>query len=195
LPHVPIFVDSPLAVNASKIFREHSECYDTEMDKLVQTGHPALDFKYLRYVETLEESKALNLRTDPMIILSASGMAEVGRIVYHIRWAIENKQNTIMIVSWQSPETLGRKLADREKVVKIFGDTYHCRAEIATVGGLSAHAGQDLLVEYASGVKQSARHIFIVHGEDKGALPLMEKLKENHVKHMYYPAMHSSVEL
>jgi len=160
LPHVPIFVDSPLAVNASNIFRAHPECYDPEMNKLIQTGHPALDFKYLRYVESLEESKALNGRTDPMIILSASGMAEVGRVVYHIRWAIEDKRNTIMIVSWQSPETMGRRLADREKKIKIFGDTYNVRAEIATVGGLSAHAGQDLLVEYASGVKHSAKSIF-----------------------------------
>jgi len=194
LPHVPIYVDSPLAVNASKIFRAHPECYDPEMNELIQTGHPALDFKYLRYVETLDESKALNLRTDPMIILSASGMAEVGRIVYHIRWAIEDKRNTIMIVSWQSPETLGRRLADREKTIKIFGDTYQVRAEIATVGGLSAHAGQDLLVEYAAGVKQSAKSIFLVHGEEKGALPLMEKFRENRIKHVHYPAMHSSVE-
>jgi metallo-beta-lactamase family protein len=195
LPHVPIYVDSLLAVNASKIFRAHPECYDAEMNQLIQTGHPALDFKYLRYVETLEESKALNLRTDPMIILSASGMAEVGRVVYHIRWAIEDKRNTILIVSWQSPETMGRKLADREKTVKIFGDTYQVRAEIATVGGLSAHAGQDLLTEYAVGVKHSAKSIFLVHGEEKGALPLMEKLKENGVKHVHYPAMHSSLEL
>jgi metallo-beta-lactamase family protein len=195
LPHIPVYVDSPLAVNASKIFRAHPECYDAEMNELVQTGHPALDFKLLRYVETLDESKALNTRTDPMIIISASGMAETGRVVYHIRWAIEDKRNTIIIVSWQSPETLGRRLADREKTIKIFGETYHCRAEIATVGGLSAHAGQDLLVEYASGVKQSAKSIFLVHGEEKGALPLMEKLKENRVKHLYYPAMHSSVEL
>ena len=195
LPHVPIYVDSPLAVNASKVFRAHPECYDAEMNKLVQTGHPALDFKYLKYVETLDESKALNARTDPMIIISASGMAETGRVVYHIRWAIENKNNTIMIVSWQSPETMGRRLADREKTIKIFGDTYHCRAEIATVGGLSAHGGQDLLVEYASRVKKSAKSIFLVHGEEKGALPLMKKLEENHVKHVHYPAMHTSVEL
>jgi metallo-beta-lactamase family protein len=195
LPHVPIYVDSPLAVNASKVFRAHPECYDAEMNKLVQTGHPALDFKYLKYVETLDESKALNARTDPMIIISASGMAETGRVVYHIRWAIENKNNTIMIVSWQSPETMGRRLADREKTIKIFGDTYHCRAEIATVGGLSAHGGQDLLVEYASRVKKSANSIFLVHGEEKGALPLMKKLEENHVKHVHYPAMHTSVEL
>ena len=100
-----------------------------------------------------------------------------------------------MIVSWQSPETLGRRLADREKHVKIFGETHKCRAEIATIGGLSAHAGQDLLVEYASGVKKSAEYIFLVHREERGATPLREKLKERRVKHVFYPSMHSSVEL
>ena len=195
LPDVPIYVDSPLAVNASNIFRKHDECFDDEMKELVRTGHPALEFKLLTYINDLDESKELNERKDPMIIISASGMAEAGRIVYHIRWAIENKRNTIMIVSWQSPETLGRRLADRDKKVKIFGDTYKVRAEIATVGGLSAHAGQDLLVEYASGTKKNAKSIFLVHGEDRGAVPLMEKLRENRVRHLHYPAMHTSAEL
>jgi metallo-beta-lactamase family protein len=195
LPSVPVYVDSPLAVNASNIFRRHEECFDEEMKHQVHTGHPALEFRLLTYINSLEESKELNSRTDPMIIISASGMAEAGRIVYHIRWGIENSRNTIMIVSWQSPETLGRKLADREKNVKIMGETYRCRAEIATIGGLSAHAGQDLLIEYAAGLKHSTKSIFLVHGEDKGVLPLMEKLKENRTKHVHYPAMHSSVEL
>jgi metallo-beta-lactamase family protein len=195
LPPVPVYVDSPLAVNASDIFRKHDECFDANMRELVRTGHPALEFKQLTYIKSLDESKELNSRTDPMIIISASGMAEAGRIVYHIRWAIENKNNTIMIVSWQSPETMGRRLADREDHIKIFGETYKCRAEIATIGGLSAHAGQDVLVEYAAGIKNSAEYIFLVHGEDKGALPLKEKLKESRVKHVFYPTMHSSVEL
>jgi metallo-beta-lactamase family protein len=195
LPNVPVYVDSPLAVNASNIFRKHEECYDEEMKALVHSGHPALDFKLLTYIHDLEESKELNTRTDPMIILSASGMAEAGRIVYHIRWGIENKRNTIMIVSWQSPETLGRKLADREKNVRIMGETYRCRAEIATIGGLSAHAGQDFLVEYASAVKKNAQAVFLVHGEERGALPLKEKLRENRVKNVYYPAPQSSAEL
>src|SRR5512138_484781 len=195
LPEVPVYVDSPLAVNASKIFRQHSECYDEEMKELVHSGHPALEFKNLTYINSLEASKALNERSDPMIILSASGMAEAGRIVYHIRWAIENKKNTIMIVSWQAPDTLGRRIADREKHIKIFGDTYKVQAEIATVGGLSAHAGQDMLLEYGLQVKQKAEYAFIVHGEEKRALPLMEKFKEGKMKQVYYPSMHTSIEL
>jgi len=195
LPEVPVYVDSPLAVNASEIFKKHGECYDEEMRELVHSGHPALEFKNLTYVKSLDESKALNDRSDPMIIISASGMAEAGRIVYHIRWALENKKNTIMIVSWQAPDTMGRRLAERTPHIKIFGETFTCRAEIATIGGLSAHAGQDLLVEYAARVSNKAEYVFLVHGEEKGAVPLMEKLKENHLRNMHYPSMHTSVEL
>ncbi|MBI3169744.1 MAG: MBL fold metallo-hydrolase [Chloroflexi bacterium] len=195
LPEVPVYVDSPLAVNASDIFRKHEECYDKEMKAWIHSGHPALEFKNLTYIRSLEDSKALNDRPDPMIIISASGMAEAGRVVYHIRWAVENKKNTIMIVSWQAPDTLGRRIADREKQIRIFGDTYNCRAEIATIGGLSAHAGQDMLLEYGLRVKNKAEYIFLVHGEDKGALPLMEKFRENHVQQVHYPSMHTSVEL
>lgn len=195
VPKVPVYVDSPLAVDASKIFKRHNECFDEEMNELIRTGHPALEFKHLTYVHNLEESKALNSRTDPMIIISASGMAEAGRIVYHIRWALEDKRNTIMIVSWQAPETLGRRLAEKETHIKIFGETYKRNAEIATVGGLSAHAGQDLLTEYAVQVKDSAEYVFLVHGEEKGAKPLMEKLKENGMKRVFYPGLHTSVAL
>ncbi|MGB8981342.1 MAG: MBL fold metallo-hydrolase [Anaerolineales bacterium] len=195
LPEVPVYVDSPLAVNASRVFRQHSECYDEEMKELVHSGHPALEFKNLTYINTLEDSKALNERTDPMIILSASGMAEAGRVVYHIRWAIENRKNTIMIVSWQAPDTLGRRIADREKFVRIFGESYKVQAEIATVGGLSAHAGQDMLLEYGLSVKRQAEYVFVVHGEEKGALPLMEKFGEHDMRQVHYPSMHTSIVL
>jgi Cft2 family RNA processing exonuclease len=97
----------------------------------------------------VEESKALNERKDPMIIISAAGMAENGRIRHHLKYNIENPLNTILIVSWQAPETLGRRIADRDKRVHILGDTYTVKAEVATIGGLSAHGGQDFLIEYA----------------------------------------------
>ena len=189
-PTCPVYVDSPLAVNASKIFRQHPECYDAKMKELIRTGHPALEFKNLTYINSLEESKALNERTDPMIILSASGMAEAGRIVYHIRWAIENKQNTIMIVSWQAPDTLGRRIADREKHVKIFGETYqgaggnrhHWRAigprRSGPAGGI-----------WLRGEEKRKVRIFGAWGR-KGALPLMEKFKENKMRQVHYPSMH-----
>lgn len=196
VPRVPVFVDSPLAVNASDIFRKHPECFDAETREFVaEARHPALDFKMLTYVRSVEESKALNERKDPMIIISASGMAETGRILHHLRNNIENPKNTVCIVSWQAPYTLGRRLADREKRVKIFGEPYTVRAEVATIGGLSGHAGQNLLTDYAVAVKQTVKKVFLVHGEERSAMALTEKLKGRSMHEVYYPELHSSVEL
>ncbi len=196
VPQAPVFVDSPLAVNASEVFRNHPECYDEETRLFVQEArHPALDFKMLTYVKSVEESKALNERKEPMVIISASGMAENGRIVHHIRNNIENPKNTICIVSWQAPETLGRRLADREEQVYIFGEKYNRKCDIATIGGLSGHAGQDLLMKYAMNVKGSVKKIFLVHGEEKQAMTLTGLLKEQGMENVHYPDLHESVEL
>jgi metallo-beta-lactamase family protein len=196
VPPAPVFVDSPLAVNASNVFTRHPECFDMETRWFVQQArHPALDFKMLTYVQSVEESKALNLRKDPMIIISASGMAEAGRILHHLRNNIENPLNTVCIVSWQAPHTLGRRLADREKMIKIFGEPFSVKAEIATIGGLSGHAGQDLLMKYAENVKNTVKKVFLVHGEMKQATILMDKLKERNMHEMYYPELHSTAEL
>jgi metallo-beta-lactamase family protein len=143
----------------------------------------------------VEESKALNLRKDPMIIISASGMAETGRILHHLRNNIENPKNTVCIVSWQAPHTLGRRLADREKQIKIFGEPYTVMAEIATIGGLSGHAGQDLLTSYAANIKNSLKKVFLVHGEAIPAAALTEKLRDQNVSEVYYPELHSNVEI
>ena len=196
VPPVPVFVDSPLAVNASTVFTKHPECFDTETRWFVQQArHPALDFKMLTYVQSVEESKALNLRKDPMIIISASGMAETGRILHHLKNNVENPRNTICIVSWQAPYTLGRRLADREKQIKIFGEPYTVRAEIATIGGLSGHAGQDLLTKYALNTSRSVKKVFLVHGEEMPAAALTQKLQEREMHDIYYPELHSSAEL
>jgi metallo-beta-lactamase family protein len=196
VPHVPVYVDSPLAVNATQVFKNHPECFDPETRRFVQESrHPALDFKMLTYVKSVEESKALNERREPMVIISASGMAETGRILHHLRNNIENPKNTVCIVSWQAPDTLGRRLADREPRVKIFGETYKRKCEVATIGGLSGHAGQDLLKNYAVGVKDTVKKIFLVHGEEKPASALTGKLKERNLHEVYYPDLHSSVEI
>lgn len=196
VPRVPVFVDSPLAVDASDIFRRHPECFDAETRQFVEEArHPALDFKMLTYVRSVEESKALNERKDPMIIISASGMAETGRILHHLRNNIEDPKNTVCIVSWQAPYTLGRRLADREKHIKIFGEPYTVRAEVATIGGLSGHAGQNLLTEYAAAVRKTVKKVFLVHGEERSAMALTEKLKEKKMHEVYYPELHSSVEI
>lgn len=196
VPRVPVYVDSPLAVKASDIFKNHLECFDDETKKFVQESrHPALDFKMLTYTRSVEESKALNERTDPMVIISASGMAETGRILHHIKNNIENPKNTICIVSWQAPDTLGRRLADREPEVRIFGEWYKRKCDVATIGGLSGHAGQDLLVKYATGVKGSVKDIFLVHGEEKQAMTLKGLLKAQGLDRVHYPDMHDGVDV
>ncbi|MBK9210012.1 MAG: MBL fold metallo-hydrolase [Anaerolineales bacterium] len=196
VPRVPVYVDSPLAVNATEVFKRHLECFDEETAKFVrESRHPALDFKMLTYVKSVEESKALNENKEPMVIISASGMAETGRIVHHIKNNIENPKNTICIVSWQAPNTLGRRLADREPQVNIFGEVYKRKCDVATIGGLSGHAGQDLLMKYALGVKDTVKQIFLVHGEEKQAMTLKGLLNERKLSQVHYPELHESVDL
>lgn len=193
---LPVYVDSPLAVNASDIFRRFPEYFDAETKEFVRNSrHPALDFKDLFYTRSVEESKAINVVKGPAVIISASGMAETGRILHHLLNNIEDPANTILIVSWQAPYTLGRRLADREKEVKIFGQPFHVKADIVTIGGLSAHAGQKTLVDYATSVKNSVRQIFLVHGEQDASQALQAKLHENGMTNLVYPDLHQSIEL
>ncbi len=193
---VPVYVDSPLALQATKIFERHPECYDEQTLQFIRLGkHPALSFEGLRYIQTVEESKALNERAEPMVIISASGMAEAGRILHHLKNNIEDPKNTILIVGWQAPYTLGRRLAEREQTVRIYGETYSVRAEVVTIGGLSAHAGQDLLTEYAAALNGRARGIILVHGEERAANALREKLSAAGIRRVVYPEPFTSLEL
>jgi len=202
VPRVPVFVDSPLAVNASRIFQkmendtEYQVYFSPEAREFIRDGRrDAFTFDGLTYIQDVEESKKLNDRKDPLIIISAAGMAETGRIQHHLRWAIEDKKNTIVIVSWQAPDTLGRRLADREKRIKIFGEVFDRRAEIATIGGLSAHAGQDFLLEYALASRQRLKGIFLIHGEPPIAGVFQHKLVEAGAPPAAYPESGCCVEL
>lgn len=188
IPPVPVYVDSPLAVNASDIFQRYLDYFDEETRQFVKEScHPALEFRMLTYIRSVEQSKLLNTRTDPMIIISASGMAETGRILHHLKNNIENPNNTILIVSWQAPDTLGRRLAERAETVKIFGETYRRRAEVVTIGGLSAHAGQDFLFKYALAARPQVRRVFLVHGEPPAAIALQERLASAGLRSVAYP--------
>jgi metallo-beta-lactamase family protein len=196
IPHLPVYVDSPLAVKASDIFRAHPECFDEETHTFMNSNgvKAALKFKGLVYVRSVEESKSLNGRKDPMVIISASGMAEAGRILHHLKNNIEDPRNTVLIVSWQAPHTLGRRLADRETEVRIFGEPYTRRADVATIGGYSAHAGQNLLVEYARSAAQgNLKGVYLIHGEAKAASALMEKL--DGASRVFYPERGTSVDI
>jgi metallo-beta-lactamase family protein len=189
IPSVPVFVDSPLAVNVTDVFKRRREDFDAEAIAMVRESpqQSALGFDRLTYIRSVEESKALNTRDDPMIIISASGMIEVGRILHHLRHNIHDPKNTLLIVSWQAPHTLGRRLIEGAQQVKIYGEVYDNRIDVASIQGFSAHAGQDLLVEYAMQLKGRVKDIFLVHGEERGALPLTHLLNDGGLEYVHYP--------
>jgi metallo-beta-lactamase family protein len=196
LPRIPVYVDSPLAVNASDIFSHYPEYFDAETQKFVRDGkHPALDFPGLTYIRSVDESKALNLRSEPMVIISASGMAETGRILHHLRHNIENPRNTICIVSWQAPNTLGRRLAEQAREVNIYGESFVRKADVVTINGFSAHAGQDFLLSYAAASRDTLKKIFLVHSEERAANPFQERLKEAGIGPVEYPTLGDIVEV
>lgn len=196
IPMIPVYVDSPLAVEASQIFLKYPDYFDEETRAfMIEHRHPALDFKGLRYVGSVEESKRLNDLKGPMVIISASGMAESGRILHHLRNNIENPRNTILIVGWQAPNTLGRRLAERDTQVRIFGQLYERRAEVETIGGLSAHGGQDVLLQYAKSVNGRAKKTFLVHGDPEVAAVFQQKLAEEGIGPVEYPVLQESVEI
>lgn len=196
VPAIPVFVDSPLAVETSKVFMKFADLFDAETKEFVRTNrHPALNYPQLTYIESVDQSKALNDRHDPMIIISASGMAETGRILHHLRNNIQNPKNMVLIVSWQAPHTLGRRLADREPMVRIFGEPYDRRAEVVTIGGLSAHAGQTKLLQYARASQNSLREVYLIHGEEDAAAIFMKLLAQQGFKNVHYPGWGQSLEI
>lgn len=196
IPRIPVFVDSPLAINVTDIFRAHPECYDEEMLVFMQEQNgSAFGFDLLTYTRSVQESKAINTLDEPAVIISASGMAEVGRILHHLRNNIGDSRNTILITSWMAPHTLGRRLFEGRKRVKIFGEKHKVRAEVACINGLSAHGGQDYLLTYALATRNRVQKIFLVHGEPRAAQALTEKLAEAGLTQVHYPAIGDQVEI
>lgn len=189
IPSIPIYVDSPLAFNATNVFRSHPECMDRETYRIfLQEGQDPFGFERLIYVKTVEESKKLNSAQEPMIIISASGMAEGGRILHHLRNNIENPKNLILFVGYAAEHTLARKIMDGEKEVNIFGETFKVYADVKTLDYFSAHADQNELIEYLRfNPSNVLKKLFLVHGEESQVLPFMEKLKELGYNNVYFP--------
>jgi metallo-beta-lactamase family protein len=180
LPDIPIYVDSPLAVDVTEVFRRHPECFDDESREYLDKADPDADifgFRRLQYIREVEESKKLHTKKGPCVIISASGMAEAGRIQHHLKNNIEDARNTILIVGWQAPNTLGRRLVQRAPVVRIFGREYRRKAEVVTLTGFSGHADQPDLLDWVRGFQQRPEKIFVVHGEPEGAEALAARLR------------------
>ncbi|MBI5032418.1 MAG: MBL fold metallo-hydrolase [Chloroflexi bacterium] len=150
IPDIPVFVDSPLAVDATEVYRVHAECYNDEMRRLIFNHEDPFGLKRLNYVREREASVAINQVKGPCIIIAGSGMCEGGRIRHHLTQSIEEAKNTILIVSYQAVNTLGRRLADRQSKVKIFGEEYKRRARVKILNGFSAHADSTELLEWVT---------------------------------------------
>jgi metallo-beta-lactamase family protein len=168
IDHLPVFVDSPLSVNVTDVFRRHPECFDDETRAVLQdsTNNDPFGFDTLRYVRTLEESKALNERPGPFVVIAASGMCEAGRVVHHLANSVRDPRNMVLIVGYQAEHTLGKRLVMREPVVNIFGEPHELRAEVVVLNSFSGHADQNEILSYVRKFDPlRMKEIFLVHGD------------------------------
>jgi len=178
MPDMPVFVDSPLTVNITEVFRLHTELFDEDMAKVMEDSGDPFQLKRIRYIRNVEESMRLNTLREPAIIVSASGMCEFGRILHHLRNNCEDEGNTILIIGFQAKNTLGRRIVERQKEIKIFGIKHRLRAEVKILNSLSAHAGRSELVDFGKRFKGRAECLLLVHGEDE-ALAALKAALEN----------------
>ena len=195
LQRLPIYLDSPMAIEASRIYQNHPELYDEEMNEFVRSGEPERDKGYIRPTPTAEESKHLNEVQGPCIIIAGSGMCNAGRIQHHLRHNLWKPDTSVLIVGYQAEGTLGRKLVDGNKTVKIFGERIAVRAQIHKLGGFSAHAGQTDLLRWLNAIAPSRPRIILTHGEDKARHPLADIIRHRYGLQPVLPEYGQSVEL
>lgn len=195
IPAVPIYVDSPLAIDATEIFRVHPECFDEEINEYILRQADPFGFRGLHYVRNVEESKRLNELDGPMIIISASGMCEAGRILHHLKNNIEDERNTILIVSFQADHTLGRRIAERRSKVRIFGEEYDLRAQVKVIDAFSAHADRGELLDWIGHTSNGLKGVFVVHGEEEESLALASAIEDLGVRGVLVPHRGDKVKL
>jgi metallo-beta-lactamase family protein len=193
-PNIPVYVDSPLTVKITDIFRLHPECYDAETRQLIEKEQTSpFEFDSLKYVSDKEASKAIDQDQEPCVVISASGMCEAGRVVHHLKATVEDAKNCVMIVGFQAPHTLGRRLVEKRARVKIFGVERDVRAEVVVMNGFSAHADQKDLTEFVHETK--APRVVLVHGEPQAQRKLREKLSSDGVEKVTMPAPGERMEI
>ncbi|MGH9662371.1 MAG: MBL fold metallo-hydrolase RNA specificity domain-containing protein [Bryobacteraceae bacterium] len=178
IPDIPIFVDSPLAVNVTEVFRKSAGYFDDQTREFLERGEDPFGFARLRYIRDAAESKKLNDLHGPFLVISASGMCEAGRILHHLRNNIEDGRNTVLITGFQAEHTLGRKLVDKWPEVPIFGEPMRVRAEVAKLNELSGHADQSELLEWMKPLAGGLKRVFLVHGERSQSAALAQAIEE-----------------
>lgn len=179
LMNATVYVDSPLAITATEIFKRNLELFDDEAQERIKRGDNPLEFDGLKFTKTVEESVALNENTKPCIIMSASGMCDAGRIKHHLKHNLWNPLNTILFVGYQAPNTLGRRIVEGEKVVKIFGEEIAVNAQIEYIEGYSGHADQEWLMNFIYSFRDKPKKVFLVHGEERAQKVLKEKIEKD----------------
>lgn len=180
IPVLPIYVDSPLSLQATEVFRRHPECFNKGFYDVMMSRENPFGTNNITYIQSVEESIALNDVNKPCIILSASGMAEAGRIRHHLKNNIEDARNTILIVGWCAPHTLGSHLATGHKEVNIFGEPHRVRARVETINAFSGHADRNELAAWAGEITGPLKKIFVVHGDEDAALAFRDTLAKSH---------------
>jgi metallo-beta-lactamase family protein len=180
IPKLPVFVDSPLTVNITQVFRLHPECYDQETHAVLSGRDSPFEFDGLSYVSEVEDSRAIDAFKEPCVVISASGMCEAGRVLHHLKASVENPKNTVVIVGFQAQHTLGRRLVERRPRVRIFGVERHLQAEVVVMNGFSAHADQRELCAFADGLRAQGalQKIALVHGEPQALETLQRELEK-----------------
>ena len=195
LMKVPVYVDSPLAISATEVFKKNVDLFEDEIQEKIKRGDNPLEFNGLQFTQTAEESKALNQDTRPAIILSASGMCDVGRIKHHLKHNLWNPKSTILFVGYQAPGTLGRSIVEGAKKVKIFGEEIAVNARVEYIEGYSGHADQTWLLNFIYSFTNPPKHVFLVHGEPEGQLELKEKIEQTSECKVIIPNFGDSFEL
>jgi metallo-beta-lactamase family protein len=197
IPDIPVYVDSPLTVKITDVFKMHPECYDEETRAMIAGRQSPFEFDHLRYVSDKEDSKALDASRESSIIISASGMCEAGRVLHHLKASIEDAKNAVVIVGFQAPHTLGRRIVERRQRVKIFGVERDLRAEVVVMNGFSAHADQNDLLAYAEHTKNTGPldKVILVHGDPGPQRVLREKLAERGITKVSNPAPGDVIEV
>lgn len=188
LPPMPVFVDSPLATAATEIFRKHPECFDGASRAMLRNNEQPLDLAGLTFTQTAEESKAINELKGPAIVIAASGMANAGRILHHLKHNLWRPRAHILFIGFQAQGTLGRHIVEGAKNVKILGEPVAVHAQIHTLGGFSAHADRDEILDWISHFRTPGIRIFVVHGEETSALALAASLREKGFSRVEVPS-------
>jgi metallo-beta-lactamase family protein len=198
LPPIPVYVDSPLTVRLTEVFKLHPECYDEETLKLLRSADNPFDFEGLKYISSAADSMAIDAASGPAVIISSSGMLEGGRVLHHLKSIIGHEKHTVLIVGYQAENTLGRQLVEKRKQVRIFGTLHNRAADVVVLNGFSAHADQAGLLQFAKEVatRGHLRRIFLIHGEGTAQKTLAQQLMTRGIcSDVAIPAMGESLRL